>query len=81
MQNFEITELLVFLAVARHKSFRRAAIERGMTASAVSHAIKRLETRLELRLIHRTTRSVSLTDPGAHFFAEHPHILPGETYP
>lgn len=70
MQNFEITELLVFLAVARHRSFRRAAIERGMTASAVSHAIKRLETRLELRLIHRTTRSVSLTEPGAHFFAQ-----------
>lgn len=61
----EMIELMAFVAVARHRSFRQAAIERGTTSSAVSHAIKRLEDRLGLRLLHRTTRSVSLTEPGS----------------
>jgi DNA-binding transcriptional LysR family regulator len=61
----ELTELLAFSAVARHRSFRRAAIDRGMTTSAISHAIRRLEERFSVRLLHRTTRSVSLTEPGA----------------
>jgi len=69
MKNSDISELLVFLAVARHRSFRQAAIDRGMTKSAVSHAIRRLETDLNLRLFNRTTRSVSLTEPGAQLFS------------
>nr|WP_153451617.1 LysR family transcriptional regulator [Sinorhizobium fredii] len=54
-----------FAAVARHKSFRRAGEERGVTASAISHAVLNLEERIGIRLLNRTTRSVSLTEAGA----------------
>jgi DNA-binding transcriptional LysR family regulator len=61
MHGTELAELAAFLAVARHKSFRKAAVERRVAASAVSHSIRNLETRVGVRLFHRTTRSVSLT--------------------
>ncbi len=70
MRGAELAELAIFLAVARNKSFRKAATERGVAASAISHAVSALEERLGVRLIHRTTRSMSLTDAGARFFAE-----------
>ena len=63
-------ELATFVAVARQRSFRKAAVERGVAASAVSHAIRSLEGRVGVRLFHRTTRSVSLTDAGERFLAE-----------
>lgn len=66
----ELVELLAFLAVARQGSFRGAAIERGMTTSAISHAIRRLEERLGVRLLNRTTRSMSLTESGAVLLAQ-----------
>ena len=69
MENAELTELAAFAAVARHLSFRQAAIERGTSSSAMSHAIRSLETRVGIRLFHRTTRSVSLTEPGEMLFA------------
>lgn len=57
-------ELAAFLAIARHGSFRRAADELGISPSAVSHALRALESRLSVRLLNRTTRSVALTDAG-----------------
>lgn len=54
-----------FVGVARHRSFRRAALERGVSASTLSEAVRRLETQLGVRLLNRTTRSVTLTEPGA----------------
>lgn len=65
MRAIDLSELAAFDAVARHKSFRRAGEERGVTASAISHAVSNLEARIGLRLLNRTTRSVSLTDAGA----------------
>lgn len=65
MRTTDLSELAAFDAVARHLSFRRAAEERGVTASAMSHAISGLEARLGIKLLNRTTRSVSLTDAGA----------------
>lgn len=65
MRATDLSELAAFDAVARLKSFRRAGEERGVTASAISHAVSNLESRVGLRLLNRTTRSVSLTDAGA----------------
>ena len=65
----EFPDLAHFVAVATHLSFRRAALERGVSASALSHAIRDLEERLGVRLINRTTRSVALTEAGQRLFA------------
>jgi len=62
-------DLTVFLAIARHKSFRRAADELGCTPSALSHALRQIEERLNLRLFNRTTRSVALTEVGDRLFS------------
>ena len=56
-----------FLSVARHRSFRRAADELGVTTSAVSQAIRALEARVGVPLFIRTTRSVGLTEAGERF--------------
>jgi DNA-binding transcriptional LysR family regulator len=69
METTELSELAVFAAVARHLSFRLAATERGTTPSAISHSIRNLETRVGVRLFHRTTRSVSLTGAGEMLFS------------
>jgi DNA-binding transcriptional LysR family regulator len=61
-------DLSSFLAIARHKSFRRAADELGCTPSALSHALRGIEERLDLRLVNRTTRSVALTEAGERLF-------------
>jgi DNA-binding transcriptional LysR family regulator len=61
------TDLSSFLAVARHKSFRKAADELGVTPSALSHAVRSIEERLKVRLLNRTTRSVALTEAGERF--------------
>jgi len=61
-------DLAPFLAVARHGNFRRAAAELGCTPSALSHAVRVLEERLDLRLFNRTTRSVALTEAGRRLF-------------
>jgi DNA-binding transcriptional LysR family regulator len=58
-----------FLAVAQHRSFRRAAAELGVTPSAISQAVRALEARLGAVLFIRTTRSVGLTDAGERFLA------------
>jgi len=53
-----------FLAIARHRTFRRAGLDVGVSASALSHALKGLEARLGVRLLNRTNRSVTLTAAG-----------------
>ncbi|TIW60075.1 MAG: LysR family transcriptional regulator, partial [Mesorhizobium sp.] len=57
----------VFLAVARHRNFRRAAADLGVTPSAVSQAVRALEARMGAALFARTTRSVGLTEAGQRF--------------
>lgn len=63
-------ELLAFLAVARERSFTRAAAQLGVSQSALSHTIRALEARLGLRLLTRTTRNVSATEAGERLFHE-----------
>lgn len=67
MQKTGLFELNAVVAVATHRSFRRAAAELGLSPSALSHAVAALEQRLGVRLFHRTTRSVSLTQAGEQF--------------
>jgi DNA-binding transcriptional LysR family regulator len=59
-----IDDLTAFVAVARERSFTRAAAQLGVSPSALSHALRSLEERLGVRLLARTTRSVSPTDIG-----------------
>ena len=68
MQRIAPGDLNGFLAIARAKSFRRAAVELGVTPSALSHNLRALEERLDLRLVNRTTRSISLTEAGQKLF-------------
>lgn len=64
MPRESFNDLLAFLAVARERSFTRAAAQLGVSQSALSHTIRGLETRLGLRLLSRTTRSVAPTEAG-----------------
>src|SRR5882757_596882 len=64
MDRGDLTNLTAFVAVADQRSFRAAASRLGVTPSALSHSMRQLEERLGMRLLHRTTRSVSLTDAG-----------------
>lgn len=69
MHRSGLIELEVVMAVLRRGSFRAAAQELGMSATAVSNAIAGLETRLDARFFNRTTRSVALTEAGQRFVA------------
>jgi DNA-binding transcriptional LysR family regulator len=64
MARENINDLLAFLSVAREQSFTRAAAKLGVSQSALSHTIRGLETRLGVRLLTRTTRSVAPTEAG-----------------
>jgi DNA-binding transcriptional LysR family regulator len=64
MPRQNVNDLLAFLAVAREKSFTKAAAQLGVSQSALSHTIRGLEERLGLRLLTRTTRSVAPTEAG-----------------
>ena len=68
MARQNVPDLLAFLAVARERSFTRAAAKLGVSQSALSHTIRGLEERLGLRLLTRTTRSVAPTEAGARLF-------------
>lgn len=59
-----LNQILDFLAVARERSFTRAAAKLGVSQSALSHSVRALESRLGVRLLARTTRSVSATEAG-----------------
>jgi DNA-binding transcriptional LysR family regulator len=63
-----LAELIAFTAVARHRSFRAAADEVGLSASTLSHMMRTFEERLGLRLFNRTTRSVAPTEAGARLY-------------
>src|SRR4051812_50110396 len=64
MERSELNDLMAFAAVARERSFTRAAASLGMSPSALSHAMRGLEERLGVRLLTRTTRSVAPTEAG-----------------
>jgi DNA-binding transcriptional LysR family regulator len=64
-----LNDLAAFAAVAEHRNFRKAADAIGVSRSALSHALLGLEQNLGVRLLNRTTRSVSLTEAGAHLLA------------
>ena len=73
-QNFTVRQgaldgVEAFLSVARHRSFRRAAAELGVTPSAISQAVRALEARIGAALFIRTTRSVGLTEAGERFLS------------
>src|SRR6202171_6120348 len=64
MDRRHLADLTAFVAVADRLSFRAAASQLGVTPSALSHSMRQLEERLGVRLLHRTTRSGSVTDGG-----------------
>ncbi|MGB8292834.1 MAG: LysR family transcriptional regulator, partial [Rhizobium ruizarguesonis] len=64
MRHGDFSELAAFIAVAEAGSFTRASAKLGLSQSAVSYSVRMLEQRLGVRLISRTTRSLSLTDAG-----------------
>lgn len=68
MPRESVDDLLAFIAVARERSFTKAAAQFGLSQSALSHTIRQLEARLGIRLLTRTTRAVSLTDAGERLF-------------
>jgi DNA-binding transcriptional LysR family regulator len=65
MKDPSFSDLDAFAAVVRHRNFRRAARERGVSASTLSQSVRDLEQRLGVRLLNRTTRSVTPTEAGA----------------
>lgn len=69
MSRLDLDALDSFAAIARHRNFRRAAVERGVSASTLSQTLRDLEARMGVRLLNRTTRSVALTDAGATLLA------------
>ncbi|MGA9853738.1 MAG: LysR family transcriptional regulator [Gammaproteobacteria bacterium] len=73
MPRENLNDLLVLVAVARERSFTRAAAKLGLSQSALSHTIRGLEARLGIRLLTRTTRSVSPTEAGQHLLQ---HLRP-----
>lgn len=64
LNRFDLPDLQIFATIVRHRSFKRAAIELGVTTSALSHAMRKLEMRMGVRLLHRTSRTVMPTAPG-----------------
>ncbi|MDI9780909.1 LysR family transcriptional regulator [Pseudomonas putida] len=62
-------DLTIFLAIAQHLNFSRAAVELGLSPSALSHSLRALENRLGVRLFNRTTRSVALTEAGERLYS------------
>ena len=64
MKDFDLRDLDAFVAVARTRNFRRAAVEQGVSVSSLSQRLRDMEERLGVRLMNRTTRSVALTEAG-----------------
>jgi DNA-binding transcriptional LysR family regulator len=69
MSQPDLADLAAFTAVARARSFRGAAAQRGVSASSLSEALRRLEADLGVRLLNRTTRSVTPTEAGERLLA------------
>ena len=70
-----LDDLAAFAAVADARSFRQAAAALGVTPSALSHRLRALEARLGLRLLHRTTRKLVLTETGELYLERVRQIL------
>src|ERR1700751_1731547 len=70
MKRSDLADLNAFVVVANQLSFRVASTQLGVTASALSHSMRQLEERHGVRLLHRTTRSVSLADAGLRLLEE-----------
>ncbi len=75
MRRETFSDLLAFLAVAQDRSFTKAAAKLGVSRSALSHTLRGLEARLGLRLLARTTRSVSVTAAGERLLAALGHRI------
>ena len=76
MPRTDLNDVQAFLAVAQERSFTKAAAKLGVSQSALSHTIRGLEARLGLRLLSRTTRSVSPTEAGERLLrAVGPHFV------
>ena len=69
MMNATLSDLRAFATVARHRSFRAAADEMGVSRSTLSHAVRGLEQQMGVRLLNRTTRSVAATEAGMRLLA------------
>src|SRR5258708_13146393 len=68
MQEPDLSDLKAFVAVTRARGFRHAALTVGVSASSLSEAVRRLEQQLGVRVLNRTTRSVTLTEAGQRLF-------------
>lgn len=71
----ETQELEAFYCVVKHASFAKAAKELSLSTSGVSRIVSRLEDRLGVRLVQRTTRNLSLTEAGSVFYARSTFVL------
>jgi DNA-binding transcriptional LysR family regulator len=69
MRDFDLRDLDAFVAVARTRNFRRAALEQRVSVSSLSQRLRDMEERLGVRLMNRTTRSVALTEAGEMLLA------------
>ncbi|PZM12293.1 LysR family transcriptional regulator [Rhizobium tubonense] len=69
MRRIRSVDLAVFLTIAQHRSFRKAAVDLGVTPSALSHALRAIEETLDVRLVNRTTRGVGLSEAGERLYA------------
>ena len=77
MDRDNASDIVAFLAVAREKSFTRAAAKLGISQSALSQTVSALEERLGVRLLNRTTRSVALTEAGERMLRQLRPLLDG----
>ena len=75
MRGSQFAELSAFVAVAEHRNFTKAAAQLGISRPGLSQTIHSLEDRLGVRLLNRTTRSVSLTEAGERLLADAQPIL------
>ena len=75
MQRGGLDDLMAFVAVARERSFTRAAAKLGLSQSALSQTVRQLEARLGVRLLTRTTRSVAPTEAGERLLARMAPLL------
>ena len=80
MARVDFNNLKAFIAVARERSFTRAAAQIGVTQSALSHTIRALEERMGIRLLTRTTRGVSPTEAGERLLSNIGHLYDGIEY-